>query len=90
MLESQKRAENLIIFGVSESAKLSHQGAEAKSDWEKCDMIFTKLGCPVPIENITRIGKENPTANVARPIKVQLQNATDRAAVLNNAKSPKD
>ena len=67
LLESQTRAENLIISGVSESAYLSHQGTEAKSDKEKCDIIFTKLGCPLPIDNTTRIGKKIPPPTLHAP-----------------------
>ena len=90
-LESQKRVENIFIFGVSESENMTHDNVTATNDKEKCSLIFNKIGCQVQEVDISRLGREPEHGRPAkRPIKVQLRAASDRAGILDKAKTLKD
>ena len=88
-LESQKRADNVLIFGASED-DIKVGDATYKTDLEKAQMIFDKINSPARIVNVARLGKREAGSNKKRPIKVQLAPESDRNDLLEKAKSLKD
>ena len=88
-VESEKRAANLIMTGLPEEAM---EGAE--TDTEKVRQVMTAIGQQdVQIHSMERLGElranrpQNPDSRpYSRPVKVVLSNASDRGAILGNAK----
>ena len=88
-LESEKRAANLIMTGLPEE---SMEGAETDAD--KVRQVMAAIGQrDVEVRSVERLGElragraQNPsTRPYSRPVKVILGKASDRAAILENAK----
>ena len=90
-LESEKRAENLIITGVPETG-MTKNGQEINNDDDKCKLILEAIGKPeIVIKSAQRLGKPlQANSTFKRPIKVTLAQPSERKQVLEKAKSLKE
>ena len=89
-LESQKRADNVLIFGASES-NITDGDIVCTTDLEKTKLFFKKIDVQADIVSVSRLGKPLEQGSTKkRPIKVQLAPGTNRADILEKAKSLKD
>ena len=90
--EKKKKINNLVLYGVQESAKeQSHEREE--DDKEKCNVIFTHgVGMHgIAIEKTVRLGRryagEESQRQRPRPMLVKLRNKEDKFGILKNAKA---
>ena len=87
ILDTERRANKLIAFGVPET-DFTAEGVTAASDDAKVKMVLQKIGHDVEITKTRRIGQQND--DKIRPIEVVLQDVTKRQGILNDAKKLKD
>ena len=80
-IDSEKRAKNMIVLGISEN-DLNLNGQAIKEDKEKVEKMLTEIGYRGEIMTTHRLGKKDANVNRARPIKVVFPNANDRQMAL--------
>lgn len=73
-IDRQARSKNIIVFNVHEQPNLNNT-----SDTDTVTRIFDKLGTDIKPIKINRLGKPN---NKSRPLKIELQTASDVFKIL--------
>ena len=88
-LDRNIRREHIVIFGVPEDGKdLVANEISAKTDVDKCNMIFRYINVPMDSIYPFRLGK--PTAEKVRPIKVKCPSSNIVGQILTASKKLKD
>ena len=93
-VDFDKRKQNLILTGVSETDQLQNGDLTANSDEEKVSLIMNAIGKPdTQIDAVARLGNVNPSQQNQRPrnrpIKVTLNNSQERKGILEVSKDLK-
>lgn len=90
-LESQKREQFLIIYGLPEEI-FTADGVNYGTDFDKVESVFSAIDQgDVQVEEVRRLGRNEPTdPDKPRPARVRLADAQDRKSVMDNAKRLKD
>lgn len=83
LMEQQKRARNVVLFGAEESRKTSALERKA-ADLEYVRNLFTTLGSSPTIQGVFRVGRF--TQDGRRPLKVVLSSENDVRAVIQSTK----
>ena len=85
-LDADKRATNVIAVGVPEDA-LTFEGTTAENDEAMSQMILQAIDCAdIRVTAVNRLGKKGNAAR-PRPIKITLEQASQRPHLLEKAKN---
>ena len=85
-VDTERRASNLIIFGIPEGG-MRVGNATLEADEDKVGAVFTGLGYQMHFTELVRLGKNAPGAGErSRPIKVMIQDPRKRNTLVKDAK----
>ena len=89
LVNADRRSADVIITGLSENSPLINDDGHATDDLRKIKKIFREIGCGnTTITDTERLGKSSE--NDKRPVKVSLENSSDRYSILVHAKKLKE
>lgn len=86
-LDTNQRAGNLIVLGVTEE-ELRYGLSEATTDRQKIDLILLNIECNAAVKSVTRLGER--IDDRPRPMKVTLADPSESKSVLECARKLSD